>query len=92
VSTVSRKDTVYFHATLSGGEPSEQIMLYYEVTWPGGQSQIFDLDSTWKSGSVITARFQYPMPIFGKEGKLTFKLYDRSTNELLGSDTVTFEH
>lgn len=92
ISTVSRKDTVYFHATLSGGEPSEQIMLYYEVTWPGGQSQIFDLDSTWKSGSVITARFQYPMPIFGKEGKLTFKLYDRSTNELLGSDTVTFEH
>ncbi len=92
VSTVSRKDTVYFHATLSGGEPSEQIMLYYEVTWPGGQSQIFDLDSTWKSGSVITARFQYPMPIFGKEGKLTFKLYDRSTNELLSSDTVTFEH
>ena len=92
VSTVSRKDTVYFHAALSGGEPSEQIMLYYEVTWPGGQSQIFDLDSTWKSGSVITARFQYPMPIFGKEGNLTFKLYDRSTNELLGSDTVTFEH
>ncbi len=92
VSTVSRKDTVYFHATLSGGEPSEQIMLYYEVTWPGGQSQIFNLDSTWKSGSVITARFMYPMPIFGKEGKLTFKLYDRSTNELLGSDTVTFEH
>lgn len=92
VDTVSRKDTVYFHATLSGGEPSEQIMLYYEVTWPGGQSQIFDLDSTWKSGSVITARFQYPMPIFGKEGKLTFKLYDRNTSELLGSDTVTFEH
>ena len=45
VSTVSRKDTVYFHATLSGGEPSEQIMLYYEVTWPGGQSQIFDKSS-----------------------------------------------
>ncbi len=92
VSTVSRKDTVYFHASLSGGEPSEQIMLYYEVAWPGGESQIYNLDSSWKSGAVITARFQYPMPIFGKEGKLTFKLYDKSTNELLGSDTVTFEH
>lgn len=92
VDTVSRKDTVYFHAMLSGGEPSEQIVLYYEVTWPNGQSQIYNLDSTWKDGSNITARFQYPIPLFGKEGKLTFKLYDKSTNEELGNDTVTFKN
>lgn len=92
VSSVSRKDTVYFHSTLSGGEPSEHIMLYYEVTWPNGVSQIYDLDSSWESGSKITARFQYPIPLFGKEGKLTFKLYDKSTNEQLGSDSVTFKN
>ena len=92
MDTVSRKDTVFFHATLSGGEPSEQIMLYYEITWPSGSSQIYNLDSTWKDGSNITARFQYPIPLFGKEGKLTFKLYDRSTNEVLGSDSIIFKN
>ena len=92
VSTVSRKDTVYFHVSLSGGEPSEQILLYYEVIWPNGNSEIYNLDSTWESGSTITARFQYPIPLFGKEGKLTFKLYDKSTNEVMGSDSVTFKN
>lgn len=92
IDTVSRKDPVFFHAALSGGEPSEQLMLYYEVVWPSGSSQIYNLDSTWKDGSNITARFQYPIPLFGKEGTLTFKLYDRSTNEVLGSDTVTFKN
>lgn len=92
VSTVSRRDTVYFHVSLSGGEPSEQILLYYEVTWPNGDTQIYDLDSTWEAGSNITARFQYPIPLFGKEGKLTFRLYDRSTNEEMGSDSVTFKN
>ena len=92
VSTVSRRDTVYFHVSLSGGEPSEQILLYYEVTWPNGDTQIYDLDSTWEAGSNITARFQYPIPLFGKDGKLTFRLYDRSTNEEMGSDSVTFKN
>lgn len=91
ISTASRKDTIYFHMTLSGGEPSEQIQLYYEVIWPNGSSQISALDSNWKTGSKITARFQYPVPLFGKEGKLTFKLYDKSTNEELGSDSVTLQ-
>lgn len=90
--TISRKDTAYFHATLSGGEPSEQIELYYEAIWPSGSSQIYNLDSKWKDGSNITARFQYPIPLFGSEGKLTFKLYDKSTNELLGTDSVTFQN
>ena len=90
LDTVSRKDTVFFHVLLSGGEPSEEIQLYYEISWPNGQSQIYDLDSTWKDGSKITAGFQYPIPLFGKEGQLTFNLYDKNTQELLGSDSITF--
>lgn len=92
VSTVSRKDTVYFHSTLSGGEPSEQIELYYEVTWPSGSKQVYNLNQKWSSGSTITARFQYSIPLFGSEGKFTFRLFDRSTGEVLGSDSVTFEN
>lgn len=92
VDTFSRKDTVYFHVLLSGGEPSEQIMFYYEVTWPNGVSQIYNLESSWQNGSKITARFQYPIPLFGKEGKLVFKLYDKSTGEEMGSDTISFKN
>lgn len=92
VSTVSRKDTIYFHSTLSGGEPSEQIELYYEVTWPSGSKQVYNLNQKWSSGSTITARFQYSIPLFGSEGKFTFRLFDRSTGEVLGSDSVTFEN
>ncbi len=92
VTTISRHDTAYFHATLSGGEPSEEIELYYEVTWPNGSKQVYNLDSKWKSGSKITARFQYPIPLFGTEGKLVFTLYDKSTNESMGSDTITFQN
>lgn len=92
VSSVSRKDTVYFHATLSGGEPSESIQLYYEVSWPDGRSEIYNLDSYWRAGDKITARFQYSIPLFGREGKLTFTLYDKRTKEALGSDSVTFKN
>ena len=92
VETISRHDTAYFHAILSGGEPSEEIELYYEIAWPNGSKQIYGLDSKWKSGSKITARFQYPIPLFGSEGKLTFTLYDKSTNESLGSDSITFQN
>lgn len=92
VGTVSRKDTVYFHATLSGGEPNESIQLYYEVNWPDGRSEIYNLDSYWKAGDKITARFQYSIPLFGREGKLTFTLYDKRTRESLGSDSVTFKN
>lgn len=92
VDTVSRKSTVYFHATLSGGEPDESLRLYYEVSWPDGHTEIYNLDSEWRAGDRITARFQYVIPIFGKEGKLTFTLYDRNTREALGSDSVMFKN
>ncbi|MDO4746321.1 MAG: hypothetical protein Q4B18_07175 [Bacillota bacterium] len=91
-STVSRKETVYFHTSLSGGEPEETIRLYYEVKWPDGHNEIYNLDSEWKSGDKISARFQYSIPVFGREGKLTFNLYNFNTKELLGSDSVTFKN
>ena len=91
MDSINRHETAYFHALLSGGEPDETINLYYEVTWPNGSSQVYDMDNTWKSGAKITARFQYPMPLFGREGTLTFKLYDKSTQELLGTDKISFK-
>ena len=91
VETASRNDTVYFHIMLSGGKPSEEIELYYEITWPNGSSQISNLDQKWKDGSKVTARFQYPIPLFGREGKLTFNLYNKSTKEKIGSDSILLQ-
>lgn len=92
VDAVSRKDTIYFHVSLSGGEPSEKIHLFYEIKWPEGHTEIYDLGADWKAGDKIAARFQYPIPLFGKEGKMIFSLYDMNTRELLGSDSVTFKN
>lgn len=91
VSTVSRSDTVYFHVSVSGGPPDESVNVYYEATWPSGAKQTERMGTDWKSGSKGYARFSYPVPILAKEGTLTFKIYDESTKELLGSDTVTFK-
>lgn len=91
MDTISRKDTAYFHITVRGGEPDEKINLFYEITWPNGARQVYDIDNEWGDGSQITARFQYPMPLFGKEGQLTFKLFDKSTQELLETDSITFK-
>ena len=92
ISTVSRADTVYFHVLVSGGAPDETIDVYYEATWPGGYKDTYQIGTGWKAGSKGTARMAYPVPILGKEGNLVFKIYDKSTQELLGSDTVTFKH
>ena len=54
--------------------------------------ELYNLDSGWQTGDKLTARFQYSIPLFGREGKLTFTLYDANTTEALGSDSVTFKH
>lgn len=91
ITTASRKDIVYFHVSVSGGPPGESIDVYYEATWPKGYNSIGDLGEDWVSGSKGTARFFYPVPIMSRGGELTFKIYNKSTQELLGSDSIKFE-
>lgn len=85
-----RSETVFFHISLSGGEPDEKIRLYYVATWPGGARETQNFNSEWKSGSKITAHFSYPVAMFGEEGKMTFKVFDSESNQEMGSCTVTF--
>lgn len=91
IDTVSRKDTVYFHVSCSGGPPGETLDLYYEAEWPSGSSSTEDIGKDWTSGSKDTARFQYPIPLMGKEGKFKFKVYNKSTKELMAEDSVKFK-
>ncbi len=86
--TFHRSDTVYYHISLTGGEPNEKIKLYYTLTWPGGEKETRNFDSEWKSGSKITAHFSYPVAMFGAQGKMVFKVFDSESNGELGSCTV----
>jgi len=92
IGTASRADTVYFHVSVSGGPPGEAIDIYYDATWPNGARQTDMIGSGWKDGSKGYARFSYPVPLFAQEGTLSFKIYDKSNQEQLGSDSITFKH
>jgi len=90
MDSASRADTVYFHVSVSGGPPGETLDIYYDATWPSGARQTDIIGSKWKSGSKGSARFAYPVPLFAQEGTLSFRIYDKSTQEELGSDTIQF--
>ena len=88
METLNRNDIVYFHVTLTGGPPDGSIRFYYEATWPNGTKDTGEIDSTWSSGSQFSTRFQYSVPIFSKEGTLTFNLYSSDSHDKMGSDSV----
>ena len=88
IKRASRADTVYFHVFLSGGPPGETLDLYYEAQWPNGFKQTDDLGKDWKAGSSQAVAFMYPVPIMGAPGQLTFKVFNKNTQALMGSDSV----
>ncbi len=90
IGTASRADTVYFHVSVSGGPPGESLDIYYDATWPSGARQTDMIGTGWTSGSKGYARFSYPVPLFAQEGTLTFKIYNKSNQEQLGSDSIQF--
>ncbi len=90
IGTASRADTVYFHVSVSGGPPGETLDIYYDATWPSGARQTDMIGTGWKSGSKGYARFSYPVPLFAQEGTLSFKIYNKSNQEQLGSDSIQF--
>ena len=90
IGTASRADTVYFHVSVSGGPPGDSLDIYYDATWPSGARQTDMIGTGWQSGSKGYARFSYPVPLFAQEGTLSFKIYNKSNQEELGSDSITF--
>lgn len=91
MENLNRADTVYFHTTVTGGAPNDELHLYYKITWPDSTTETKNVESSWSAGSHFTSRFQYSMPLFAKTGKLIFELYDRDSHDLLGKDTVTLK-
>lgn len=89
ISSAGRNDIVYFHVSLSGGPPGETLDVYYKAKYPSGREEIQQIGSEWKSGSKGSVRCMYAVPLLGKEGKLTFNVYNKSTEEIIGSDSIT---
>ena len=90
ISSASRSDIVYFHVSLSGGPPGETLDVYYKAKYPSGHEEIQQIGTGWKAGSKGSARCMYAVPLLGKEGKLTFNVLNKSTEEIIGSDSITF--
>ncbi|MBQ6401244.1 MAG: tetratricopeptide repeat protein [Firmicutes bacterium] len=89
--TLDLADPIYFHSTITGGPPDDSVALYYEIVWPDGTSERNNVPSSRGSGETVTTRCAYTAPANAQEGRLTFKLFNSSTHEMLGTDSVWLE-
>lgn len=84
---LSRYDTVYFHVTLSGGEPNATTKVRYEIVFPGGSVQKGDFGKDWKEKSEGCTWVWFKTPAFAQTGYAYIKLFDHKNN-LIGEETV----
>ena len=88
LESTGRANPIYFHNTVSGGPPDDSIDLYYEIIWPNGSSERKDVPSSKASGETVTIRCQYNSPAENDGGRLTFKLFNNDTHEMLVTDSI----
>lgn len=92
MSSISRQYAIYFHTTLSGGPPDEQLDLYYEIIWPDGTSERKSVSGSKGDGETVSTRCQYTFPPTPNEGRLTYKLYNNSNNKMMATDSIVLAH
>ena len=87
VSSIKSGSPVYFHFTISGGEPGAGTMLYRRVFWSDGDKSGYNsFNYEYKdgdSGYVYWDKLSY-------KGKVTIKIYDGNKNKI-GSGSVTMK-
>ena len=87
VSSIKSGSPVYFHFTISGGEPGASTMLYRRVFWSDGDKSGYNsFNYEYKdgdSGYVYWDKLSY-------KGKVTIKIYDGNKNKI-GSGSVTMK-
>ena len=87
VSSIKSGSPVYFHFTISGGEPGASTMLYRRVFWSDGDKSGYNSFNyeyeDGDSGYVYWDKLSY-------KGKATIKIYDGNKNEI-GSGSVTMK-
>ena len=87
VSSIKSGSPVYFHFTISGGEPGASTMLYRRVFWSDGDKSGYNSFNyeyeDGDSGYVYWDKLSY-------KGKVTIKIYDGNKKEI-GSGSVTMK-
>ena len=86
-SSISTYNTIYFHVKVSGGPPSGSILLKYSYQWPGYTAGEDSWDYSLYDGAtsgVYWDAYSY----WGESGTMTFKVYNKSTGELLATKKV----
>ena len=87
VSSIKSGSPVYFHFTISGGEPGASTMLYRRVFWSDGDKSGYNsFNYEYKDGDssyVYWDKLSY-------KGKVTITVYDGNKNKI-GSGSVTMK-
>ena len=87
MSSIKSGSSVYFHFTISGGEPGVGMVPYYRVFWSDGtRNDLRKFDDEYKdghSGYIYWDKLSY-------KGKATIKIYDGNKKEI-GSGSVTMK-
>ena len=87
VSSIKSGSPVYFHFTISGGEPGASTMLYRRVFWSDGDKSGYNsFNYEYKDGDssyVYWDKLSY-------KGKVTISVYDGNKNKI-GSGSVTMK-
>ena len=93
ISNSVSKTTPYFHFQfkLSGGPPGETITLTHKVYWPdggvSGSKWYWEKKTRGSTFGVQWAEGLYD-PKYAKAGELIIRIYNKSTNELIGQASV----
>ena len=87
MTTIKSGSPVYFHFTISGGEPGASTMLYRRVFWSDGDKSGYNsFNYEYKDGDssyVYWDKLSY-------KGKVTITVYDGNKNKI-GSGSVTMK-
>ena len=87
MTTIKSGSPVYFHYTLSGGEPLASTKLYDRVTWSdGSKSNYTSYEGNWNSDDTLWTGWTK----LSVTGKVTITVYDGNKKEI-GSGSVTMK-
>lgn len=88
MSKISKRDKIYCHVTLNGGEPDGKTKLKYSATYPDGSTSKGQWSDAWKEGEGGWASFWYDIPEYGSTGTFEVKIYNTADGKLLGKSSV----
>ena len=87
MTTIKSGSPVYFHYTLSGGEPNASTKLYDRVTWSNGtRGNYTSYEGNWYNDDTLWTGWT-KLPV---TGKVTITVYDGNKNKI-GSGSVTMK-